>query len=119
MKLRSADYFSCDSRDLGGVAEMCDRVLVMYGGVTAEYADVDAICTISRAIRYPGIDQGFSPDPTKPQEKLSSIPGYPLRLDVIPAGCRFAPRCPAGLTVAARSSHPCNQAVSCKTPSTS
>ena len=34
------------------------------------------------------------PDLTKPKKKLSSIPGYPPRLDALPAGCRFAPRCP-------------------------
>ena len=31
------------THDLGVVAEMCDTVLVMYGGVTAEYASVDTI----------------------------------------------------------------------------
>jgi len=38
------------THDLGVVAEMCDSVLVMYGGVTAEYASVD---TIYNAARHP------------------------------------------------------------------
>jgi peptide/nickel transport system ATP-binding protein len=81
------------THDLGIVAEMCDSVLVMYGGVTAEYADVD---TIYNAPRHPYTQELLKafPDVTKPAGKLTSIPGYPPRLDDLPPGCRFAPRCP-------------------------
>lgn len=81
------------THDLGVVAELCDKVLVMYGGVTAEYADVD---TIYNAPRHPYTQELLKafPDLTKPQRKLSSIAGYPPRLDNLPKGCRFAPRCP-------------------------
>ena len=34
------------------------------------------------------------PDLSKPEKRLVSIPGYPPKLDALPAGCRFAPRCP-------------------------
>jgi peptide/nickel transport system ATP-binding protein len=34
------------------------------------------------------------PDLTHPEKRLVSIPGYPPRLDDLPSGCRFAPRCP-------------------------
>lgn len=82
------------THDLGVVAELCDRVLVMYGGVTAEYADVD---TIYNSPKHPYTQELLKafPDLTKPKKKLSSIPGYPPRLDDLPLGCRFAPRCPA------------------------
>ena len=81
------------THDLGVVAEMCDTVLVMYGGVTAEYADVD---TIFNAPQHPYTQELLRafPDLTKPTEKLVSIPGYPPRLNALPPGCRFAPRCP-------------------------
>lgn len=82
------------THDLGVVAEMCDRVLVMYGGVTAEYADVDIIYNDPRHPYTQELIKAF-PDLTKPKKKLSSIPGYPPRLDDLPPGCRFAPRCPA------------------------
>ncbi len=82
------------THDLGVVAEMCDRVLVMYGGVTAEYADVDIIYNDARHPYTQELLKAF-PDLTKPKKKLSSIPGYPPRLEALPAGCRFAPRCPA------------------------
>ncbi|HBX69403.1 MAG TPA: peptide ABC transporter ATP-binding protein [Chloroflexi bacterium] len=84
------------THDLGVVAEMCDAVLVMYGGVTAEYADVD---TIYNAPRHPYTQELLKafPDLSKPDKRLASIPGYPPRLDDLPAGCRFAPRCPLAM----------------------
>jgi peptide/nickel transport system permease protein len=82
------------THDLGIVAELCDRVLVMYAGVTAEYADVDVIYNDAKHPYTQELLKAF-PDLTKPKKKLSSIPGYPPRLDNLPAGCRFAPRCPA------------------------
>ena len=82
------------THDLGVVAEMCDKVLVMYGGVTAEFAPVDVIYNDARHPYTQELLKAF-PDLTKPKKKLSSIPGYPPRLDALPPGCRFAPRCPA------------------------
>lgn len=81
------------THDLGVVAEMCDAVLVMYGGVTAEYADVD---TIYNAPRHPYTQELLKafPDLSNLEKQLSSIPGYPPKLDALPPGCRFAPRCP-------------------------
>ncbi|GAB4466767.1 MAG: dipeptide/oligopeptide/nickel ABC transporter permease/ATP-binding protein [Anaerolineales bacterium] len=81
------------THDLGVVAEMCDTVLVMYGGVTAEYANVD---TIYNSPRHPYTQELLKafPDLSNPEKRLSSIPGYPPKLNALPAGCRFAPRCP-------------------------
>ena len=81
------------THDLGVVAEMCDSVLVMYGGVTAEYASVD---TIYNAPRHPYTQELLKafPDLSHPDKRLASIPGYPPKLDALPPGCRFAPRCP-------------------------
>ncbi|MCB0251293.1 MAG: ABC transporter ATP-binding protein, partial [Anaerolineae bacterium] len=81
------------THDLGVVAEVCDTVLVMYGGVTAEYADVD---TIFNDPQHPYTQQLLRafPDLSRPTERLISIPGAPPRLDNLPPGCRFAPRCP-------------------------
>jgi peptide/nickel transport system permease protein len=80
------------THDLGVVAEICDKVLVMYGGVTAEYAKVDTIYNEPRHPYTQELLKAF-PDLTKPKKKLASIPGYPPRLDALPPGCRFAPRC--------------------------
>ena len=82
------------THDLGVVAEMCDSVHVMYGGVTAEYADVDTIYNNPRHPYTQELLKAF-PDLSDPEKRLTSIPGYPPKLDELPAGCRFAPRCPA------------------------
>jgi oligopeptide/dipeptide ABC transporter ATP-binding protein len=81
------------THDLGVVAEVCDRVLVMYGGVTAEYASVN---TVFQDPRHPYTQELLKafPDVARPGERLASIPGSPPRLSDLPAGCRFAPRCP-------------------------
>ncbi len=81
------------THDLGVVAELCDTVLVMYGGVAAEYAPVDAIYNRPQHPYTQELLKAF-PDPTRPGQKLVSIPGSPPRLDALPPGCRFAPRCP-------------------------
>ncbi|HET7090013.1 MAG TPA: ABC transporter ATP-binding protein [Anaerolineae bacterium] len=81
------------THDLAVVAEMCDRVLVMYGGKVAEYADVDAIYN-EPLHPYTRLLLAAFPDLTQPEGKLVAIPGYPPRLNALPAGCRFEPRCP-------------------------
>jgi oligopeptide/dipeptide ABC transporter ATP-binding protein len=81
------------THDLGVVAEMCDSVLVMYGGVTAEYASVDTIYNEARHPYTQELLKAF-PDLSNPEKRLVSIPGYPPKLDALPSGCRFAPRCP-------------------------
>jgi peptide/nickel transport system ATP-binding protein len=81
------------THDLGVVAEMCDSVLVMYGGVTAEYAGVDTIYNTPRHPYTQELLKAF-PDLSQPHKRLVSIPGYPPQLDALPPGCRFAPRCP-------------------------
>jgi oligopeptide/dipeptide ABC transporter ATP-binding protein len=81
------------THDLGVVAEMCDSVHVMYGGVTAEYASVDTIYNEPRHPYTQELLKAF-PDLSKPEKRLTSIPGYPPKLDALPDGCRFAPRCP-------------------------
>ncbi|NPV56578.1 MAG: ABC transporter ATP-binding protein [Anaerolineae bacterium] len=81
------------THDLGVVAELCDDVLVMYGGVTAEYASVDRLYN-HPAHPYTRSLLAAFPNLANLADRLSSIPGYPPRLDDLPPGCRFAPRCP-------------------------
>ncbi len=82
------------THDLGIVAEVCDTVLVMYGGVVAEYGDVDTIFNHPQHPYTQELLKAF-PDISNLSGKLASIPGYPPRLHALPPGCRFAPRCPA------------------------
>ncbi len=80
------------THDLGMVAEVCDDVLVMYGGMVAEYATSDAIFNSPRHPYTQRLLQAF-PDVEAPGSALASIPGNPPRLDHLPPGCRFEPRC--------------------------
>ncbi|MCK5674218.1 MAG: ABC transporter ATP-binding protein [Spirochaetales bacterium] len=81
------------SHNLGVVAEICSRVLVMYGGMIMEYANIYDIFnnpkhpyTMGLLKSIPSIDQ----DRTVP---LQSIPGSPPDMSNPPKGCPFHPRC--------------------------
>lgn len=80
------------THDLGMVAEICDDVLVMYGGVVAEYASSDEIFNEPYHPYTQRLLRAF-PDVERPGARLASIPGNPPRLDDLPPGCRFEPRC--------------------------
>lgn len=81
------------THDLGVVAEMCDRVVIMYAGQVVEETDVK---TLFREPRHPytrGLLASL-PQLAGDADRLKSIPGQvPSPLDM-PSGCRFAPRCP-------------------------
>jgi oligopeptide/dipeptide ABC transporter ATP-binding protein len=80
------------THDLGIVAELCDRVLVMYGGRIVEQGDVH---TIFRNPRHPytiGLMDSL-PKLTEDEEWLRPIPGQPPSLINRPSGCAFHPRC--------------------------
>ena len=80
------------THDLGVVAEMCDRVAVMYAGEIVEQTDV---VTLFREPLHPytrGLI-GSIPVVGDLREQLAVIPGNVPNLIDLPAGCRFAPRC--------------------------
>jgi len=80
------------THDLGVVAETCDTMLVMYGGMVAEYASSDLIFNAPQHPYTQRLLEAF-PDVEEPGSSLASIPGNPPRLDDLPRGCRFEPRC--------------------------
>ena len=80
------------THDLGVVAELCDDVLVMYGGKVAEYATSDIIYNTAKHPYTRRLLKAF-PDIDHLDADLVSIPGVPPRLDDLPIGCRFSPRC--------------------------
>lgn len=80
------------THDLGLVAEVCDDVLVMYAGTAVEAGECDAIFNAAAHPYTQRLLEAF-PDVERPGAALSSIPGNPPRLDDLPPGCRFQPRC--------------------------
>jgi oligopeptide/dipeptide ABC transporter ATP-binding protein len=80
------------THDLGVVAEMCDRVAVMYAGEIIERTDTRSLF---RAPRHPYTKGLIGAVPTLGATKatLTVIPGVVPNLIDLPPGCRFAPRC--------------------------
>jgi oligopeptide/dipeptide ABC transporter ATP-binding protein len=82
------------THDLGVVAEMCDRVAVMYAGEIVEQADVRTLFADPQHPYTKGLI-GAVPAPGVIREELATIPGNVPNLVDLPDGCRFAPRCVA------------------------
>lgn len=81
------------THDLGVVAEMCDRVVIMYAGQIVEETDVKSLY---RKPLHP-YTQGLLaslPQLAGESDRLVSIPGQVPNPANLPSGCRFAPRCP-------------------------
>lgn len=81
------------THDLGVVAELCDRVVVLYGGLVMEEAEINDLFenplhpyTMGLLASIPGLTKDKS-------ERLQSIPGSPPDMTKPPKGCPFAPRC--------------------------
>ena len=81
------------THNLGVVAQIADRVAVMYAGEIVEQGPVAAIYA---APQHPYTRALFSAIPRldQPGQALSAIPGRVPPLDAMPEGCRFAARCP-------------------------
>ncbi len=86
------------THDLGVVARMAQRVGVMYAGELVEVADRETFFT---APRHPYTQALFAalPDVTRRAARLATIPGQVPPLSAMPAGCRFAERCPQAMQV--------------------
>jgi oligopeptide/dipeptide ABC transporter ATP-binding protein len=82
------------THDLAVVAEMCDRVAVMYAGEIVEQSDVTSLFRRPRHPYTLGLI-GSIPVVGEVREKLAVIPGSVPNLIDLPKGCRFAPRCSA------------------------
>src|SRR5947209_8843798 len=80
------------THDLGIVAELCDRVLVMYAGKIVEHGDVHTIFQNPRHPYTIGLMDSL-PKLTEDEEWLRPILGQPPSLINRPSGCAFHPRC--------------------------
>ena len=82
------------THDLGVVAGLCERVMVMYAGRIVEQAPIEALFedprhpyTLGLLRSMPRLDEGRVAE-------LTAIPGQPPNLQALPAGCPFRDRCP-------------------------
>ena len=94
------------THDLGVVAELCDRVVVMYGGLVMEQADIYDLFenplhpyTMGLLASVPGLNKDK-------KERLQSIPGSPPDMTRPPKGCPFASRCAYARNICAQECPP-------------
>lgn len=93
------------SHDLGVIAGICDRVMVMYAGSAVEKAPVEGLYydpmhpyTVGLMSAIPRIGDS--------RDRLETIPGRMPDLVDVPPGCRFHPRCPYATEVCTRRDPP-------------
>ena len=81
------------THDLGIVAEMCDKVAIMYAGRVVEYASTQQLFEDPRHPYTEGLFNSL-PDIEEEQERLKVIQGLMPDPTNLPSGCCFHPRCP-------------------------
>lgn len=83
------------THDLGVVAEICDRVVVMYAGKVVETGQTADVLAAPKHPYTQGLMRSL-PSLENTQDRLETIPGLVPALFDMPKGCRFRPRCPIG-----------------------
>jgi oligopeptide/dipeptide ABC transporter ATP-binding protein len=81
------------THDLGVIAEVADRVLVMYAGRVVEQAGVEQLFASARHPYTLGLRRSIAELDGPLPERLPSIGGNPPNPAALPPGCAFAPRC--------------------------
>jgi peptide/nickel transport system ATP-binding protein len=81
------------THDMGVIAETCDRVAVLYAGRVAEIGPVAEVIHRPKHPYTAGL-MGSIPSMDDDRERLLQIDGSMPRLNAIPTGCAFNPRCP-------------------------
>jgi peptide/nickel transport system ATP-binding protein len=81
------------THDMGVIAETCDRVAVMYAGRVVETGPVRQVIHTPAHPYTIGL-MGSIPSMDEDREQLQQIDGAMPRLNAMPAGCAFNPRCP-------------------------
>ncbi len=105
------------THDMGVVAEMCDRVLVMYGGHKMEEADTDTLFSRPSHPYTQGLLKAI-PSITEDMHRLPTIPGNPPSALINHKGCPFRERCSHAKPVCSTSIPPVlpvghNQLIAC------
>ncbi len=87
------------THDLGVIASVCSRVMVMYGGKIMEEGSVEDIFYAPGHPYTDGLLRSVPGDGSGSREKLIPIPGSPPDLMNPPVGCPFAARCPKAMRI--------------------
>ncbi len=87
------------THDLGVIAQLCTRVIVMYGGMVMEEATVDELFYDAKNPYTMGLLNSIPNPNTDTKERLKPIPGSPPDLLNPPKGCPFCNRCQYAMKV--------------------
>ena len=82
------------THDLGVIAELCSRVVVMYAGRVAEQASIEPLFAHPVHPYTRGLLSSIPRLEDEPKTLLNTIPGVVPSVEELPSGCRFANRCP-------------------------
>lgn len=94
------------THDLGIVANMCDKIAVMYAGHIIEYGQTDDIFYHPKHEYTKGLIRSIPRLDAKEHERLVPIEGTPVDMLNPPKGCPFAPRCDACMKICIRQKPP-------------
>ena len=86
------------THDLGVIAEMCDEIIVMYGGRICERGTADEIFYNPRHEYTKGLLHSI-PSVSGAKERLQPIEGTPINMLNMPKGCAFCPRCDEAMKI--------------------
>jgi peptide/nickel transport system ATP-binding protein len=89
------------THDMGVVAEIADRVMVMYAGRLAERGPAATVLARPLHPYTQGLLAAIPPMEGPRPARLAAIPGGPPSPAAFPSGCRFQPRCPQQISVCA------------------
>ena len=86
------------THDLGVIAELCDEIIVMYGGRVCERGTADEIFYNPRHEYTRGLLRSI-PNAGNMKTRLIPISGTPINMLNLPKGCAFCPRCDAAMKI--------------------
>jgi oligopeptide transport system ATP-binding protein len=87
------------THDLGIVSDICDKIIIMYGGEIMEYGPIESLFEKPSHPYTLGLIQSLPKIDREGKETLKPIEGFPVDLMHPPAGCPFAPRCESCMKV--------------------
>ena len=86
------------THDLGVIADMCDNIIVMYGGRVCERGTAREIFYNPKHEYTKGLLRSI-PNVSNMKKKLVPISGTPINMLNLPEGCAFCPRCDAAMKI--------------------
>ncbi|MCA9648252.1 MAG: ABC transporter ATP-binding protein [Polyangiaceae bacterium] len=98
------------THDLGVIAEVCDRVVVMYAGRVVEQASVDDLFHKPRHPYTAALLRSIPKRGARTTRRLETIPGLVPDLRKLPGGCRFRDRCAHHLSLSETEQARCRDA---------